>query len=103
MAVVETHYEHGVLDRDGTPRSADTARMVITLVTAQRANSGSLEELQVQPPPHTWGQIYPALAYHWVHQEESATEITRRLAWAAQMRETTPPIPLAQRLRAQTV
>ncbi len=101
MILIETRYEHIVLDKAGTPRIVDTRMKVIELVESQRASGWSPEELQMQHPPLTLGQIHSALAYYWDHQAELDTEIARRLAWADQMWETTPSIPLVQRLRVQ--
>ncbi|MDQ2806574.1 MAG: DUF433 domain-containing protein [Chloroflexota bacterium] len=101
MPFVETRYEHVVLDDKGVPCIEGTAMKIIELIMSQRANGWSAEELQVQHPPLTLGQIYSVLAYYWDHQAELDAEIARRVAWADQMRETTPPIPLVQRLRTQ--
>src|SRR5437868_3689755 len=62
-AVVETRYEHIVLDPAGVPYLAGTTMKVVELVTAQAAYGWSAEELHFQYPYLSLGQIHSALAY----------------------------------------
>ena len=101
MATVETRYEHIVLDESRVPLIAGTTMKVVELVTSQQAYGWSAEELAVQFPYLTLGQIYSALAYYWDHKAELDADMARRLAYADEMRRTTPVPPAIERLRAR--
>ena len=101
MAVVETRYEHVVLNEEGVALIAGTTMKVVELVVSQRAYGWSADELQFQYPYLTLGQIYSALAYYWDHQAELDRDIEQRLARVQELRGTTPPTPFAARVRAQ--
>jgi uncharacterized protein (DUF433 family) len=79
MSLVETTYEHVVLNEKETPMIAGTTMKVAELVTEQMAYGWSPEELHFQHPYLTLGQTYSALAYYWDHQEEMDRDIERRL------------------------
>jgi uncharacterized protein (DUF433 family) len=98
--MVETRYEHIVLDDHQMPRIAGTMMKVVELVTAQQAYGWSPDELAFQFPHLTLGQIHSALAYYWDHQDELDREIERRLALADDLQRRTPPAPAIARLRA---
>lgn len=101
MSVVETRYEHIVLDDGGIPLIAGTTMKVIELVLERSAYGWSAEELHFQHPYLSLGQIHSALAYYWDHQEELDHDIVYRRARVAELRRTTPPSPLIARLKAQ--
>ncbi|MDQ2805842.1 MAG: DUF433 domain-containing protein [Chloroflexota bacterium] len=101
MSLIETRYEHIVLDDAGRPLIAGTTMKVIELVEAQFAYGWSPEELHFQHPYLALGQIYSALAYYWDHRAEIDAEIQRDLAWVEQLRQSAPPSPVVARLRAQ--
>ena len=101
MSLVETRYEHIVLDEAGIPLIAGTTMKVIELVLEQTAYGWSPEELHFQHPYLSLGQIHSALAYYWDHQEELDQDIAQRRARVEQLRRTTPPSPLIDRLKAQ--
>jgi len=69
MQVVETKYEHVILNEDNVPIIADTNTEVIELILDKIAYGWSPEELRFQHPHLTLGQIYSALAYYSDHQE----------------------------------
>jgi uncharacterized protein (DUF433 family) len=101
MSLVETRYEHIVLDETGIPLIAGTTMKVIELVLEQTAYGWSPEELHFQHPYLSLGQIHSALAYYWDHKEELDQDIARRRARVEELRRTTPLSPLINRLKAQ--
>lgn len=101
MAVMETRYEHVILNDQGVPLIAGTTMKVVELVVSQRAYGWSADELQFQYPHLTLGQIYSALAYYWDHQAQLDADIEQRLARSEELRRTTPPTPFATRIRTQ--
>jgi uncharacterized protein (DUF433 family) len=102
MSLVETRYEHIVLDGAGVPRIAGTTMKVIELVLERSAYGWSPEELHFQHPYLSLGQIHSALAYYWDHQDELDQDIARRRARVEELRRTTPPAPLIARLRSKS-
>src|SRR5436853_4049734 len=103
MTVIETRYEHIVLDDAGVPLIADTTMKVIELVLERSAYGWSPEELHFQFPHLSLGQIHSALAYYWDHRDELDQDIARRLAAMDQQQRQTPTAPLRARLRARGV
>lgn len=85
--LIETRYEHVVLNQVKVPIIAGTTMKVIELVLAHLAYGWSPEELHFQFPPLTLGQIHSALAYYWDHQEELDKDIERRLESVEQIRQ----------------
>lgn len=61
----------------------------------------SPEELHLQHPYLSLGQIHSALAYYWDHQAELDAEIERRLTLADTLREKLGQNPLVDRLKAK--
>lgn len=90
MTVMETRYEHVLLNDQGVPLIAGTTMKVVELVVSQQAYGWSADELQFQYPYLTLGQIYSALAYYWDHQAELDEDIKQRLARAEELRQITP-------------
>ncbi len=101
MALVETEYEHIVLDEASVPIIAGTNMKVVELVLEKTAYGWSPEELHFQHPYLTLGQIYSALAYYWDHQEELDRDIERRLEIVERIQRTTRPSPLVSRLKTK--
>ena len=99
--LAETRYEHVVLDDSGVPIISGTTMKVIELVLAQNAYGWSAEELHMQFPYLTLGQIYSALAYYWDHREELDSNIEKRIERVSQIQKETPPSPLVKRLKAK--
>lgn len=97
---VQTAYQHIVLDEDRTPQIVGANTKVVELVLDQLAYGWSAEELHLQHPHLSLGQIHSALAYYWDHQAELDEEIQRRLAKIERIEAQTQPTPLARRLRA---
>ena len=101
MSVVETQYEHVILNGDNVPVIAGTNMKVIELVLGRMAYGWSPEELHFQHPYLTLGQIHSALAYYWDHREELDQDIEQRLEFVDQVRQTREPSPLVARLQAK--
>jgi uncharacterized protein (DUF433 family) len=97
----ETRYEHIRLDENQVPTIAGTTMKVVELVLDHLAYGWSPEELYFQHPYLRMGQIYSALAYYWDHKADLDQDIERRLQFIDQVQQTTKPIPLAERLKAQ--
>lgn len=101
MSIVETRYEHIILNEEKVPIIAGTTMKVIELVLDRKAYGWSPEELYFQHSYLTLGQIYSALAYYWDHQEEVDQEIERRFQSVDQVRQTVKITPLEDRLKSK--
>jgi uncharacterized protein (DUF433 family) len=101
MSLVETRYEHIILDDSQVPMIAGTTMKVVELVLDSKAYGWSPEELHFQHPYLTLGQIYSALAYYWDHQEELDQDIERRLQYVDQIQQVQKPSTLEARLKAK--
>ena len=101
MSVVETRYEHIVLDENNVPVINGTTMKVIEVVLDSKAYGWSPEELHFQHPYLTLGQIYSALAYYADHQEDLDKDIERRLKLIDQVQRTRKPTPLETRLKGK--
>jgi len=101
MSIVETRYEHIILNEEKVPVIAGTTMKVIELVLDRKAYGWSPEELYFQHSYLTLGQIYSALAYYWDHQEEVDQEIERRFQSVDQVRQTVKITPLEDRLKSK--
>jgi uncharacterized protein (DUF433 family) len=101
MTVVETRYEHIVLNDDNIPMIVGTTMKVVELVLDRIAYGWSPEELHFQHPYLTMGQIYSALAYYADHQEDLDQDIQRRLEFVDQIQRTMDIPPLINRLKAK--
>jgi len=99
--LVETRYEHVVLDSAKVPMIAGTTMKVIELVLSHIAHGWSPEELHFQFPHLTLGQIHSALAYYWDHKETLDEDIERRLESVDKLRGTMGESPLVTRLKAK--
>jgi len=101
MAVAATRYEHIVLNHAGVPTIAGTTMKISELVVEQMAYGWSPEELHLQHPYLTLGQIHSALAYYWDHREEVDRDIEHRLARADQVERSAAASSLVARLRSK--
>jgi uncharacterized protein (DUF433 family) len=97
----ETGYRHIVLDTMGVPHIAGTPVKVVEIVLDHIAYEWSAEELHLQHPHLSLGQIHSALAYYWDHKEAIDQDIARRQERVAELRRNTPVAPLVARLRAK--
>lgn len=99
MSSVETKYEHITIDERRVPFIAGTTMKVIELVAEKIAYGWSPEELHLQHPYLTLGQIHSALAYYYDHEEKLNKDIERRLQ--SVMKYKSPgKSPLKKRLKA---
>ncbi len=101
MSIVETRYEHIILNEDNVPIIAGANMKVTELILDKIAYGWSPEELQYQHPHLTLGQVYSALAYYSDHQEELDREIEQQLEEVERMRKAAKPTPLIAKLRAK--
>jgi len=101
MTVIETRYEHIVLNENNVPMIAGTTMKVVELILDRIAYGWSPEELHFQHPYLTMGQIYSALAYYADHQEELDADIERRFQFVEHMRQMSEPSPLIVRLKSK--
>ncbi|HEX8681788.1 MAG TPA: DUF433 domain-containing protein [Ardenticatenaceae bacterium] len=100
MTLLETRYEHIILNDKGVPVIAGTTMKVIELVLAHQAYSMGPDELHDSFPYLSMGQIYSALAYYWDHKEELDEDIQRRHELVEQIRRELGTSPLMERLKA---
>ncbi len=98
--LIETRYEHIMLDQAQVPMIADTTMKVIELVLAHLAYGWSPDELHFQFPHLTLGQIHSALAYYWDHRAELDKDVERRLESVDKLRDSLES-PLVARLKAK--
>lgn len=96
--MVETRYEHIVLDEQGVPRIAGTNTKVIEVVLDKIAYGWSAEEMHNQHPYLSLGQIHSALAYYWDHQEALDADMQRRFEAVERLRETATLTPFQRRI-----
>jgi len=99
--LVETRYEHVILNEAEVPTIAGTTMKVVELVLEKMAYGWSPEELHFQHPYLTPGQIHSALAYYWDHQDELDRDIERRLEFVDRVQDAIRPSPLVTRLKAK--
>ncbi len=99
--LVETRYEHIVLDDNGVPTIAGTNMKVRELVSERLAWGWSPEELLLNHPYLTMGKIFSALAYYADHQTEIDQAIEADVKLAENLRQKSQTSPLAIRLKAQ--
>lgn len=99
MTLTATRYEHVSLDEAGVPRITGTTAKVVELAASYLASGSSPEELHLNFPHLTLGQIYSALAYYWDHQESLDEDIRRRLERVEELKAAMPTPPVVVRLR----
>ncbi len=96
---IDTRYEHVVLDEQGRPTIAGTTMKVQELVSERLAWGWSPEELLLNHPYLTLGQIFSALAYYADHQAEIEAAIEEDVHLADRLRRQAKPSPLVTRLK----
>jgi len=102
MPAVETRYEHIVLDERQVPFIAGTTMKVIELLLESMAYGWSAEELHLNHPYLSLGQIHSALAYYWDHQTDFDKQIEEQLEHVDTQRARHQPRSLIARLKART-
>lgn len=98
MAETATAYRHIALRNDGVPILAGTTVKVVELVMEQEAWGWSPQEIHLQHPHLSLGQIHSALSYYWDHKEELDRDIARREALVERLEQEAGPSPLKERL-----
>jgi uncharacterized protein (DUF433 family) len=101
MSSLATGYEHILTTEQGVPVIEGTHTKVIEIVLETQSYGWSPEELHLQHPYLSLGQIYSALAYYWDHKEQLDQDIEQRLQQADRMRETLGQAPLFDKLKAE--
>ena len=99
MAVAVTTYEHIVLDDNGVPVITGANTKIVELVNEMYAYGWSPNEMALQHPHLSLGQIHSALAYYWDHKEEIDADLERRFQKAEENRRSAGPSPVAEKLR----
>ena len=99
MHSVETKYEHITTDESGVPFIAGTTMKVVELVSEKVAYGWSPEELHLQHPYLTLGQIHSALAYYYDHEEKLNKDIEQHLQGIMKYKALEKS-PLKERLKA---
>jgi uncharacterized protein (DUF433 family) len=99
--LTETRYEHVVLDEQNVPHIVGTTLKVRELVAERLAWGWSPEELLLNHPYLTLGQVFSALAYYADHQMEIDRAIEADVDYVEQLRAATLPSPLVLRLKMQ--
>jgi uncharacterized protein (DUF433 family) len=102
MSLLETRYEHVVLDETGTPFIAGTRIKVVEIVLSYLSSGSSPEELHLHYPALALGQLYSALAYYWDHKAKLDEDIERRLQRVDALKQSIPISPLLARLKHKT-
>ncbi len=95
---IKTGYEHIVLER-GVPIISGTTMKVIELVVEKMAYGWSPEELRLQHPYLSLGQIHSALAYYWDHTFELKQDLEQRLRSVRQIEQANKPSPSVAKLK----
>ncbi len=101
MPLTETRYEHVSLDEAGIPRIVGTSMKVVELVLSYLSSGPYPEELHLNYPYLSLGQIYSALAYYWDHKAALDEDIEKRLERVNELKRRMPTPALVTRLRQQ--
>jgi uncharacterized protein (DUF433 family) len=94
-------YKHIGLDEKGVPYIQGTTMKVMELVVENTVYEWDAEELQVQHPYLTLGQIHSALSYYHDHKNEIDNDIKRRRRFVRKLREAAGPSPLVSKLKSK--
>ena len=100
MPVAETTYEHVVISDDLVPMIEGTTMKIADLVTENQSWGWSPEEIHINHPYLTLGQIYSALAWDWDHTDEVDQQIREQWQRAEALRTELENVALTQRLRS---
>ncbi len=99
--LADTTYEHIQLDDRGVPVISGTTMKVQELVAERLAWGWSPEELLLNHPELTLGQVFSALAYYADHQAAMDEAIAREVQEIDELRARSEPSPLVARLKVQ--
>ena len=98
---IETRYEHVILDENRVAMICGTTMKVRELVAERMAWGWSPEELLLNHPSLTLGQVFSALAYYADHQADIDREIDEDVQLAMALRQRGEQSPLLSRLKDQ--
>ncbi|MEM8638072.1 MAG: DUF433 domain-containing protein [Cyanobacteria bacterium P01_G01_bin.54] len=101
MAITTTEYKYIQLNEQGIAIIAGSTMKVTELVTSHFADGWSPEQLQVEYPHLSLGQIHSALAYYWDHREVLDAQIQRQFEFAQALRQQSSSSPIKSKLRAK--
>ena len=101
MPIIETSYEHVVLNEEKQLIIKGTRIKLLQLVLDKIAYGWSPEELQFQHPELTLGQVYSGLAYYADHQEELDRQIQNQLKQIEQLRKKIKPPSFAKEIKSK--
>ncbi len=101
MSVIETSYEHIVLNEKKQLVIKGTRVKLLQLVLDKIAYGWSPEELQFQHPELTLGQVYSALAYYVDHQQELNNEIETQLKDMERLKKSMKPGSFAKKIKSE--
>jgi uncharacterized protein (DUF433 family) len=99
MSLTATRYEHVSLDEAGVPRITGTTTKVVELVLSYLSGGSSPEELHLNYPYLSLGQIHSALAYYWDNKADFDKDIEQRLGRVNALKNRLPTSALVTRLR----
>lgn len=94
-------YKHIIINDNKVPIIAGTNMKVIELVLEHMAFGWSPEELHLNHPYLSLGQIHSALGYYWDHKDGLDSDIERRFQYTKQIRLSAPHSPLKARLKTK--
>jgi uncharacterized protein (DUF433 family) len=97
VAVINSLIE---IDDQGVPWISGANTKVVEVVLDKIAHDSSPEEMHVQYPHLSLGQIHAALSYYYEHQAEMDADIERWDREVEELRAEQPDSPLQQRLSA---
>jgi uncharacterized protein (DUF433 family) len=98
MAVVSI--DHIEVDDKGVARIRGSRIKVIHLVMEKMANGWDADEMHVQHPHLSLGQIHAALAYYHDHKAELDAQIQESVRFAEEMAAKAGESPVVKKLRA---
>ncbi|NIA31092.1 MAG: DUF433 domain-containing protein [Actinobacteria bacterium] len=101
MPIVETKYEHVILDEQDIPIIVGANMKVVELILEKIAYGWSPEELAFQHPYLTLGQIHSTLAYYWDHKDELDRDIERRIKFVDKFQASQKEPSLLIRLKSK--
>ena len=101
MPLAQSIYEHIIFNNEGIPVISGTTMKVIELVVEKIAHGWSAEELHLNHPHVTLGQIYSALAYYADHQNELDKDIENRLQKIDEIRTASTSATLKEKLKSK--
>jgi uncharacterized protein (DUF433 family) len=99
MPIVSTAYEHILLNDDNVPVITGTKMKVEQMVAVKIAYGWSPEEIQINYPFLSMGQIHSALAYYFDHKDELEKNINNDLKNIDKIQKEFEPSPLKTRLK----